>query len=113
MFRKLEKLPQFELVAVGFGESSVKESTGGAYPAHDQGLWRKYKLIVPEFECEILEEFPSRDMFTRGEDWLTGYLYPTNEKAGWPTFSTALDADDSGRGFGFAGHAYSRHPLTV
>ena len=67
MFQKLDKSPQFELLSVGFGSPSNedKAETG-------QALWRRYKLSVPDFECEILEEFPSREMFVRGQDWLVG-----------------------------------------
>jgi hypothetical protein len=34
-------------------------------------LRRTYTLSTEGFLCEILEVFPDRDMFTRGEAWLT------------------------------------------
>jgi len=34
-------------------------------------LRRTYRLATEGFLCEILEVFPDRDMFTRGEAWLT------------------------------------------
>jgi hypothetical protein len=74
MFRKLEKLPTFELVAVGLGVPGDTAGEEGMPPSTDrktqQQLWRRYKLIVPDFECDILEVFPSREMFIRGENWL-------------------------------------------
>lgn len=73
MFNKLEVLPTFELVAVGVGaeaeEKGVMGVTAPAVDAHGQ-LWRRYKLIAPELECDILEIFPSRNMFLNGEGWL-------------------------------------------
>jgi hypothetical protein len=77
MFRKLEKLPTFELVAVGLGvpgdiarEEGMPPRESSTDRVKQQQLWRRYKLIVPDFECDILEVFPSRDMFIRGENWL-------------------------------------------
>ncbi len=67
MFRKLEKLPDFELLDVDFGLPDFdKESK------HKSGeqLWRKYRLFVDGYEAEILEVFPSRRMFQEGEAWL-------------------------------------------
>lgn len=69
MFRKLEKLPNFELLDVDFGDSE------GTNDGADQ-LWRKYRLHVDGFETEILEVFPSREMFQRGDDWLVSPLPP-------------------------------------
>jgi len=68
MFNKLEVLPTFELVAVGFGAEAGEKGILGATTS--QQLWRRYKLTGPELECEILEVFPSRDMFLHGERWL-------------------------------------------
>jgi len=69
------KAPEFDLVSVGLG--SVTDVTSekslhqrGIDGGHQDQLWRKYKLFVPDFECEILEEFPSRDMFVGGQQWL-------------------------------------------
>ena len=72
VFRRLTKAPAFELLAIGVGPYP-KALGMEAVPADDSGgeLWRKYKLAIPEFECEILEVFPSREMFTRCEQWLS------------------------------------------
>jgi hypothetical protein len=74
MFRRLEKVPAFELLSVGSGpvdelERNSKPSRGSD-DKKDEELWRKYKLFIPDFECEIIEVFPSREMFTAGESWL-------------------------------------------
>ncbi|KAI4517340.1 hypothetical protein K525DRAFT_273706 [Schizophyllum commune Loenen D] len=60
MFSKLGKPADAELLEVGFDTS--KDGT--------QNLWRKYLLHVDELACEILEVFPSREMFTKGVCWL-------------------------------------------
>ena len=73
MFRRLEKVPAFELVSVGLGivvQGGEKESSKSSRNAKQ--LWRKYTLSVPHFECEILEVFPDRRMFVDGERWLSG-----------------------------------------
>ncbi|EAU90219.2 hypothetical protein CC1G_05757 [Coprinopsis cinerea okayama7 len=77
MFRRLEKVPAFELLSVGIGpvKSSDKEHAHLAPRSSTQErnqLWRKYKLVIPDFECEILEVFPCRAMFTDSEAWLKG-----------------------------------------
>ncbi|KAJ3511460.1 hypothetical protein NMY22_g15641 [Coprinellus aureogranulatus] len=85
MFRRLEKVPAFELLSVGLGrvvegesdkanKSFFADSERGQKAVTDSKdqLWRKYKLVIPDFECEILEVFPSRRMFVDGEAWLTG-----------------------------------------
>lgn len=60
MFSKLGKPADAELLEVGF--DTDEEGT--------QNLWRKYLLHVDEFACEILEVFPSREMFRQGVCWL-------------------------------------------
>ncbi|KAJ7668329.1 hypothetical protein B0H17DRAFT_949912, partial [Mycena rosella] len=69
LFSKLEVTPSFELLGVGIGgqDDMISVEKG-----HESGphLWRKYRLSVPEIECEILEVFASRDMFVRGQSWL-------------------------------------------
>ncbi|KIY70096.1 hypothetical protein CYLTODRAFT_392563 [Cylindrobasidium torrendii FP15055 ss-10] len=65
MFRKLDCTPSFELLEVGFG---VVESKTEAQ-SYEQ-VWRKYRLSVQGFDAEILEVFPSREMFSDGERWL-------------------------------------------
>ena len=83
LFRRLEKVPAFELVAVGFGAVEHKEkfvastsSTGAASGSPPDQLWRKYTLGIPHFECEILEVFPDRQMFVKGEKWLDNEPVP-------------------------------------
>jgi hypothetical protein len=75
MFKKLQLQPMFELLEVGFGvppasDGKTEKDSGRLGEDGDRRLWRKYKLAVPEFDCEILEEFPSRDMFIFGDSWL-------------------------------------------
>jgi hypothetical protein len=84
MFTRMEKVPNFELISVGFGpvkdEDIHDEDKEKAMMRRDsfaelsvlerKQLWRKYKLGVADFECDILEVFPDRDMFIVGEDWL-------------------------------------------
>ncbi|KAJ2923013.1 hypothetical protein H1R20_g14080, partial [Candolleomyces eurysporus] len=85
MFRRLEKVPAFELLSVGIGPVEQKEKyqgLGNSFSSSEKTswsaleskkqLWRKYKLVIPDFECEILEVFPSREMFMDGEGWLAG-----------------------------------------
>ncbi|KAF8644750.1 hypothetical protein AX16_008294 [Volvariella volvacea WC 439] len=94
MFTELGRVPAFELLDVGlrFGKDSgvvgpgcggEKGGNGGGAGAgrstfvlgsRDEELWRKYRLAVPDFECEILEVFPSRAMFADGEAWLAGTM---------------------------------------
>lgn len=74
MFRRLEKIPAFELSAVGLGPIDDTDKPG-VFSANDNKsnqLWRKYNLTIPNFECEILEVFPSREMFLEGDSWITG-----------------------------------------
>ena len=82
MFRRLEKVPAFELLKVGLGpvtrdgKSERIPSTNSDHPVSygDERiqLWRKYTLVIPDFECEILEVFPAREMFVNPEKWLSG-----------------------------------------
>lgn len=76
MFRRLEKVPAFELLSVGLGAVKDNEKQTSSSFAVDgdtaSQLWRKYTLVIPHFECEILEVFPSREMFLGGDKWLTG-----------------------------------------
>ncbi|KAG7444450.1 uncharacterized protein BT62DRAFT_995440 [Guyanagaster necrorhizus] len=66
-FLMLGRQPDFELLSVEFGRFTDKEEEEDA---EGEQLWRKYRLSVESFEAEILEVFPSRDMFSRGTDWL-------------------------------------------
>jgi hypothetical protein len=80
MFRKLQRVPAFALLTVGLGlvddeQPSEKSASASQFfnaesKKSDQ-LWRKYKLTIPDFDCEILEVFPTRDMFLYGDAWLT------------------------------------------
>jgi hypothetical protein len=88
LFSKLEATPSFELLQVGIGGQddmvSVEKGLGGG-----PHLWRKYRLSVPEFECEILEVFASREMFIRGPSWLEeqpGHFTTTTTIASLGTF---------------------------
>lgn len=77
MFRRLEKVPAFELLSVGTGpvideDGQFCVSQGKTASSTGDQLWRKYKLTIPHFECQILEVFPSRWMFEDGEAWING-----------------------------------------
>ncbi|KAH9479695.1 hypothetical protein JR316_0008290 [Psilocybe cubensis] len=75
MFRRLEKVPAFELLSVALGPVKGERQPSSSFTVSkddSKQLWRKYTLVIPNFECEILEVFPSREMFLRGENWLTG-----------------------------------------
>ncbi|KAF8801345.1 hypothetical protein BYT27DRAFT_7147702 [Phlegmacium glaucopus] len=72
MFRRLEKVPAFELLAVGLGSVDNDKTPFSTKGKESNQLWRKYTLTIPNFECEILEVFPSREMFIQGDSWLTG-----------------------------------------
>ncbi|KAG5219680.1 Rhomboid domain-containing protein [Salix suchowensis] len=71
MFRKLGTIPQFELVEVGIGSPDISLPEGKSTDANAtaQPLWRRYRLSIPDFECEIVEVFPCRNMFTHGDEW--------------------------------------------
>ncbi|KAF7309792.1 Rhomboid domain-containing protein [Mycena indigotica] len=70
LFSKLDVSPSFELLSVGIGNQDDNLLTVEKGLGQGPQLWRKYKLSIPEFECEILEVFSSRDMFARGQTWL-------------------------------------------
>ncbi|PPQ94416.1 hypothetical protein CVT25_002507 [Psilocybe cyanescens] len=74
MFRRLEKVPAFELLSVGLGAVKGEKQPASSFTSskdESRQLWRKYTLVIPNFECEILEVFPSRDMFLGDESWLS------------------------------------------
>jgi len=58
-FRQLRRNPQFSLLSV---ETPTVRGR--------RELRRTYTLETEGFKTEILEVFPDRDMFCRGEDWL-------------------------------------------
>ncbi|KAG5641797.1 hypothetical protein DXG03_004183 [Asterophora parasitica] len=81
MFARMGKAPEFDLLSVGLGAVPSSEGENVTPPSTEktsflrsrqeqQQIWRKYKLSVADFECEILEVFPSRDMFVAGAQWL-------------------------------------------
>jgi len=70
MFRRMGKVPAFDLVAVGLGDVTEKESDEKDDKTKQAQLWRKYTLNIPDFECEILEVFLDRQMFVDGKRWL-------------------------------------------
>ncbi|GAW00063.1 hypothetical protein F5879DRAFT_936302 [Lentinula edodes] len=59
-FRQMKQVPAFLLKDIELNET----------PAGEEELRRTYTLTSPGIECEILEVFPSRDMFVYGEEWL-------------------------------------------
>ena len=70
MFRQMRKVPAFDLVDVGLGDVTETESKSKDDKTKQVQLWRKYTLAIPNFECEILEVFPDRQMFVDGRRWL-------------------------------------------
>ncbi|KAG6847777.1 hypothetical protein H0H93_006047 [Arthromyces matolae] len=90
MFSRMDKVPEFELLSVGLGPVT-DDAPNPASPLRpsrvrsektssdeDEQLWRKYRLFVEDFECDILEVFPTREMFDRGLHWL-------EDAHGWAT----------------------------
>jgi hypothetical protein len=81
-FRRMEKLPAFDLVSVGlapYGQDDCGVSPSALAPVWQKSdesreLWRRYKLTTPGFDCDIVEVFPDRDMFLHGEAWLDDHL---------------------------------------
>ncbi|KAG6861269.1 hypothetical protein C0995_002077 [Termitomyces sp. Mi166 len=72
-FSRMGKTPEFELVSVGLGPVTDEVPTSSHSEkshAADAQLWRKYRLYIEDFECEILEVFPTREMFAGGLHWL-------------------------------------------
>jgi hypothetical protein len=69
---EIGRMPYFELIDVGTGGSK---------------LWRKYKLGIDGFECDILEVFPDREMFSLAERWfddkLSSKLAFLRDDSGW------------------------------
>ncbi|KAL5531699.1 hypothetical protein ACEPAG_4576 [Sanghuangporus baumii] len=81
IFRKLGVVPEFELLEaglVGDGEHEHEHDDTDvldekARLGADHGkrkIWRRYTLKIEGFAADILEVFPDREMFTRGEEWL-------------------------------------------
>lgn len=61
IFRHLRVYPEFSLLDVGAQVVNGKRE-----------LRRTYRLETEGITCEILEVFPDRDMFDKGEAWLNG-----------------------------------------
>jgi hypothetical protein len=59
MFRKMQTPPKFALL-----------ECGSKLEAGKRVLRRRYTLSTEGFLCDIVEEFPDRDMFVQGEQWL-------------------------------------------
>ncbi|KAJ3887486.1 hypothetical protein GG344DRAFT_90454 [Lentinula edodes] len=59
-FRQMKQVPTFALKNVDVEQ----------IPEGDEELRRTYTLTSKGIQCEILEVFPSRDMFVDGEEWL-------------------------------------------
>lgn len=59
IFRHLRTYPEFTLLDVDAQLASGKRE-----------LRRTYQLETPGIKCKILEVFPDRDMFDKGEAWL-------------------------------------------
>jgi hypothetical protein len=75
----MQMAPSFELVAVGLGPVNglpldMGSTSDVPLDKQHQQLWRRYTLAIPGFECDILEVFPSRDMFVYGANWLDNEL---------------------------------------
>jgi len=78
-FAQMQMAPSFELVSVGLGPVNglpldMTPSSDVPLDKQRQQLWRRYTLAIPGFECDILEVFPSRDMFVYGTNWLDNKL---------------------------------------
>lgn len=79
-FRKLGVTPKFELLEAGLAnDDQLDEQYTGSYlgAKGKQKLWRRYTLKTEGFETEIVEVFPDREMFLRGEAWLEESELPT------------------------------------
>ena len=88
LFRKLGRVPRFELLDAGLVDD--QENNGGVQGELVTGrdeiseekasllrkrrarrkMWRRYTLSIDGFIADIVEVFPDRDMFIRGEEWL-------------------------------------------
>ncbi|KAJ7350049.1 hypothetical protein DFH08DRAFT_742458 [Mycena albidolilacea] len=74
LFKKVGISPSFELLEVGIGgpDDTATVEKGVGLGLGEGRLWRRYRLGIPEIECEILEVFAAREMFVVGEAWLEG-----------------------------------------
>ncbi|KAF8550934.1 hypothetical protein OG21DRAFT_1513404 [Imleria badia] len=82
-FRQLRRNPQFRLLNVETLTVRGKRE-----------LRRTYTLETEGFQTEILEVFPDRDMFSRGEDWL---LEETDVEGTCASASVAVNAKQEWR----------------
>lgn len=84
IFRKVGAVPTFELLEAGVvgvhddvNSSDEKRRLAVAEGLEKRKLWRRYTLKTEGFAADIMEVFPDRDMFTRGEEWLAEPQIPT------------------------------------
>lgn len=77
IFRKTGAVPDFALLSAGLvadiDDGDLENIFAGQAKEDDAKktkLWRRYTLSVEGFSCDIVEAFPDRTMFTRGEEWL-------------------------------------------
>lgn len=78
IYRKLGVVPEFELLEVGMigePEDNFDEKSKRSGEYETRKLWRRYTLNIEGFAADIIEVFPDRDMFTRGEEWLAEPQY--------------------------------------
>lgn len=70
IFRKTGDAPEFELMDVGLVGETDDEKESAQKVMGERKMWRRYTLRVEGFQADIVEVFPDRRMFTRGEAWL-------------------------------------------
>ncbi|KAF5389184.1 hypothetical protein D9757_003486 [Collybiopsis confluens] len=79
-FRYMKEIPAFRLKSVLIAGT----------PSGEEELSRTYTLACPGIHCEILEVFPSRSMFTDGEEW-----FAQHHKRNEMDVDRNLDTDNS------------------
>lgn len=90
LFRKLGRYPRFELLDAGLvddqdtgncgfqgtemnvNRDEISEEKASLLRKRrlKRKMWRRYTLSIDGFVADIVEVFPDRDMFVRGEEWL-------------------------------------------
>ncbi|KAI5124268.1 hypothetical protein M0805_005117 [Coniferiporia weirii] len=77
IFRKMGVVPTFELLEAGLVDDLDDADNADTFEKLGNGsrrekkIWRRYTLKTEGFFADIVEVFPDRGMFTRGEEWLT------------------------------------------
>ena len=104
-------VPDFELLDVGLVGDAEPTPAGTGYISTETGekqklvmekekrkLWRRYTLSTDGFAAEIVEVFPDRDMFVRGERWLVDpqFLSVVSEESECPSPTETLVHLDDG-----------------